>query len=292
MLRCVAVAGVLLLSVPALATVADANQPDPWTGFSVSIGGGAAKVDSDLAASASNSDNLSFAYSPWLLEFIAEGTGQANSNIDSWKGFGTLQGGYDARYGKIVIGALADFDFYPGDPSGQASSDMDGTFSVHFNGQEVFGPVPFSNYASLSSSLELKNTWSVGGRLGYLITPSTLIYGLGGYSQASLKGQVDLSYDDLVNGAQTLSLRTADQLSGYFLGGGGEMLITPGVALRLEYRYANYSGEMSGASASTDVSANLGGGTVSYTHEAAVKADLDAQIHTIRGAVVFKLGEP
>lgn len=78
----------------------------------------------------------------------------------------------------------------------------------------------------------------IGGRLGYLVTPNTLIYGLGGYTQASFDGQVDLSYFIFFVGApQTLSLRVADELHGYFLGGGGEVKVADNVALRLEYRY-------------------------------------------------------
>lgn len=286
-------ASAILLGLSVISSpVTAAGQPDPWSGFSVSLGGGAANVNADLGADASNQDSLTFDFPPFLLELIAEGSAHSHSGIDDWEGFGTLQGAYDYRFGNIVVGALADFDFYPGSPGGQSSDTIDGNFSINFNGTTVFGPVPFSNYASVTSSLELDSVWSVGGRLGYLVTPSVLVYGLGGYTEASVKGQVDLSYFDLLNGAQTLSLRTSDDLSGYFVGAGGEMLITNDLALRLEYRYANYSGEMSSASASSGISVPLGGGSISYAHNSAVEADLDAQIHSIRGAVVLKLGEP
>jgi outer membrane immunogenic protein len=295
MLRSVGVAGaagVLLLNLSFFTSQAEAAQTDPWSGFSVSLGGGGANVGADLGADVSNQDNFTFDFPANLLEFIVEGSGHTNSNVDGWEGFGTLQGAYDFRFGNILLGALADFDFYPGDPRGQSSSNIDGNFSINFNGATVFGPVPFPNYASATSSLELEKVWSVGGRLGYLITPSVLVYGLGGYTQASLNGQVDLSYFDLLNGTQTLSLRASDELRGYFVGAGGEMLITKDLALRLEYRYANYDGEMSSASASSGASVNLGGGSISYGHNSAVQADLDAQIQSIRGAIVLKLGEP
>jgi outer membrane immunogenic protein len=293
----VIIGGFGLLLIPAIPLPANAQsgQQDAWTGFSVSVGGGAARTDASLDATTSNQDVFTIDFLPvFLLELIAEGEGQSSAGIDDWEGFGTLQAGYDFRSGNFVLGVLGDYDFYPGDPGGQSSDSIDGNFTINLDGlggPASFGPFPFADYASVTSSLRFKDVWSVGGRLGYLVTPSMLIYGLGGYTEASVEGQVDLSYSDLT-GDQTLSLRASDELRGYFIGGGGEVLVDDNIALRLEYRYANYNGEMSSTSDSSGFSFPAGPGTVSYANNASVKSDLDAQIHSIRGAVVLKLGEP
>jgi opacity protein-like surface antigen len=149
-------------------------------------------------------------------------------------GFGTLQAGYDQRFGNVVVGGFANYDFYPSDQSSSASNGIDGTLSIGILPPLFVIPgIPIANYASVTSNVELKNTWSVGARLGYLLTPNTLIYGLGGYTEASFDGQIDLSYLNLATGPQTLSLRVPNELHGYFLGAGGEVKVSSNVALRL-----------------------------------------------------------
>jgi outer membrane immunogenic protein len=168
-------------------------------------------------------------------------------STDEWNGFGTLQGGYDVRLGNVIVGGLADFDFYPDKPGASSAQSLNGTFTVDVNTVPIGAPVPLPNFASVTSNIALDNVWSVGGRLGYRVTPETLIYGLGGYTQASIDGSVQLAYTSTLFGPQRLSLPTSDELHGYFVGGGGEVKIAQNLALRLEYRYANYRGETSSA---------------------------------------------
>jgi outer membrane immunogenic protein len=104
--------------------------------------------------------------------------------------------------------------------------------------------------------------------VGYLVAPNALLYALGGYTQAKFDGQVNLSFGSysgssggasiFVNIPQTLSLSVPDELQGYLVGGGGELKVSDHIALRIEYRYANYAGETNSASASFKTS--FGGG--------------------------------
>jgi outer membrane immunogenic protein len=85
---------------------------------------------------------------------------------------------------------------------------------------------------ALSGSIDAKYGFDVGLRLGYLVTPSTLGYVLGGYSwqrfdlSTSIPG---IAYD-----------WNAD---GFVVGAGLETVLSGNWTLKTEYRYAQYSGE-------------------------------------------------
>jgi outer membrane immunogenic protein len=116
---------------------------------------------------------------------------------------GTVAAGYDFRVmPRVVAGAFFDYDI------SNISNDNPALFPIS---------VPYDH----------KHTWSVGGRLGYLATPTTLWYVLGGYSRAGFDfdtlGRVDFG--------------------GYFVGGGVETQLTGGWSLRGEYRFTRFSTE-------------------------------------------------
>jgi outer membrane immunogenic protein len=276
MLRRVLVVGAVGALALGMSFPASAADPSNWSGFSVSVGGGAAKTDTDLNVDTSNSDQL--VIFP-IFTVIGQALGHSQASEDQWNGFGTVQAGYNQRFGNFVVGAFGDFDFYPNHPDAAASNTINGTVSLFFT-------IPIANYASVISNVELEHTWSVGGRVGYLVAPNALLYGLGGYTQAKFDGQVVLTYG---NGAPfgpgpQVSLSVPDELRGYFIGGGGELKVDDHIALRLEYRYANYGGDTSSASANTS--------SPGLTQSASVQAHLDEQVQSIRAAVVLKLGEP
>jgi outer membrane immunogenic protein len=77
-------------------------------------------------------------------------------------------------------------------------------------------------------------SWAVGARVGYVVVPGALLYVKGGYTQAELN---DISFPALGPGAPVLSVPTLD---GYVLGGGGEVQLGNGLALQLDYSYADY----------------------------------------------------
>lgn len=142
-------------------------------------------------------------------------------------------------------------------------------------------------YASVTTQVEFQDSWAIGGRLGYLVNENALIYVLAGYSQASVDATVTLNYNELIDGAQTLTASFSDELDGYILGAGGELLVANGLALRLGYLYADYSGETLEASDSFYAG---NGTTATYSNDANISLDVDAEIHSVRGSLVFKLG--
>jgi outer membrane immunogenic protein len=99
-------------------------------------------------------------------------------------------------------------------------------------------------------------SWAVGGRVGWLVTPSLLAYVSGGFTEAEFGG---VNYGNsfasstlvLSNPATSLVLVSnglpgiqlgSQRYDGFFIGGGTEYAIgwLPGLFWKSEYRYADY----------------------------------------------------
>ena len=88
--------------------------------------------------------------------------------------FGTVQGGCDYQFAlgswNMVVGAFGDYDF--ANEKGQLNLP-----SLNQFGQE-----------------KLSSKWAVGGRIGWLVTPSLLTYFSGGYTEAKFD-RVDINFN-------------------------------------------------------------------------------------------------
>jgi outer membrane immunogenic protein len=153
---------------------------------------------------------------------------------DSGSGlFGTIAIGYDRAIAPgWVAGVLADYDF-----GSSISAEAEGR------------------------SVDHNHSWSVGGRLGFLAGPSTLVYGTGGYTQAEL--------DRSGLGAFTFN--------GYFVGAGFETFLRENWTLKLEYRYSKFEDE-------TVLRQEFEGG-------ATATLDLDADLHSARAVLSYRFGD-
>lgn len=94
-----------------------------------------------------------------------------------------------------------------------------------------------------NSSIHVTTDWdaSLVGRLGYLLTPDTLVYGLGGVTaeRVQLKGQCRA--DGTLCAPETYSSASkSDVLIGWTAGLGLEMALADRVTGRVEYRYSQY----------------------------------------------------
>ncbi len=89
--------------------------------------------------------------------------------------------------------------------------------------------------ATLSVTERTRMSWSALGRVGYLPTPTTLLYATGGYT-----GQYLQSSANATVGSLNANFWQEDVVNGWTVGPGIEMVITGAWSTRLEYRYSQY----------------------------------------------------
>jgi outer membrane immunogenic protein len=163
-----------------------------------------------------------FGYGMWNQDnFTESDPGHVASSATSTAGgrgwFGTAGAGCDYQVSSsIVIGAYGDWDF--GDIKGQ------------------FNPAGTTIVGTESE----KWAWAVGGRIGWLVTPTVLTYFSGGYTQAHFGA---VAFDTSVLRGSTPFSMDAHTYNGWFLGSGFDYAISilpSGFFLRSEYRYSTY----------------------------------------------------
>jgi outer membrane immunogenic protein len=251
-----------------------------WNGLSVGAGIGVGRFDQDAHGKAWRKDRFDkykkkcYQYGPckWQHKY---GFGtfnklESSASDDDWNVFGTVQVGYDRLLGdRFLIGAFADFDFF---------KDSDLTFSSK------------KGFGSLNGKVEKDNLWTAGGRLGFLVTPRVLVYGLLGYSRMSLEGSLDAHFNG--PGKDTnLPLKIDDNVDGWTVGAGVETKLDQRLSLKLEYRYSEFDGAAAKVTdADYDVWKYNKWKLVHSTKQGA-KLDLDdTEVHSVRAVLSFKLG--
>ena len=133
--------------------------PEPvgpnWNGFYVGVGIGAGSLVAEKSLYKQLCEREGYC-GPWVPSEVVP---ISNTEYGGEGIFGTVTVGFDRviRPG-WVAGVFADYDF------GSTISSESGSFSIDHN-----------------------YTWAVGGRLGFLANPSTLIYGTAGYTQAEFE---------------------------------------------------------------------------------------------------------
>ncbi|MGO9543940.1 MAG: outer membrane protein [Rhodomicrobium sp.] len=162
-----------------------------WTGFYVGVGIGGGSATDDLKGSLTKNN----------IDPSLEINGLGGEGV-----VGTVEVGYDRQFGRFVGGIFFDYDFT------SVSSDIK-LSAPNFNYKATF---------------DLDDSWSVGGRFGYLINNETLLYGLVAYTQGDFGVPAGLSNP------------TRD---GYTLGGGLETRLGGAWFLKGEYRYTQLSTE-------------------------------------------------
>lgn len=150
------------------------------------------------------------------------GYGQLGSGEDPEEGIDNDNGGDQSIEG-VVYGVDAGFDF----AIAGLVAGIEGEFSESSGKQEVEESIaiPFS------SRLETGRDLYVGGRLGFLATPKTLVYAKAGYTNTSIES----AFEDA---DERFEFDT--NIDGYRLGAGLEQLFGEKFYGKIEYRYSNY----------------------------------------------------
>lgn len=140
-----------------------------------------------------------------------EGVDNDDSGDESIEGavFG-VGAGYDFNLGSAIAGVEAEFTESTGRQ--RSGETIDG---INFN-----------------SAIETGRDLYVGGRVGFPVAPTTLLYGKLGYTNTSLEASTE-------GGNERFELDT--NIDGYRVGAGIEQLFGPNAYGKVEYRYSNYN---------------------------------------------------
>jgi len=197
-------------------------------------------VASGLLAGAALADGLAERYSlkdtpiitgpQWSGFYIGAGAGYGQAVLDNVYhestgfsqvlegdgargGFATAILGFDRQIGeRFVVGAFVDFDW----------SSIELRFSDSFTPEQ---------------KLRLEWMWAVGGRAGYLLTQSTLLYVAAGFTQAEFKNK---GFNDIFNSGTLFVGKSTITHDGFFVAFGMEAMLGQGLALRGELRYSEF----------------------------------------------------
>jgi outer membrane immunogenic protein len=181
-----------------------------WTGFYVGLNAGGTWADSSATVT-----SLPLLPGAEVLAGLASG-GLSGNSSGGFIGGGQI--GYNYQfYNNFVIGVEADIQ-------GLAKSSGNGQLNTFVN--------PVWTNVSVNGSLDYFGT--VRGRLGWLFTPTLLIYGTGGfaYGGVTLNSSV---YQSFGNVAGLGSSSFSDTLTGWTAGGGVEWMFLPNWSAKVEY---------------------------------------------------------
>ena len=320
-MRLAVLAGLTLTVAPAALAADLGVAPEPmvedWTGFYVGGGGGIGFLNTELNSSASRSDEISLCkvkkddkekkecekendkkFAPFLTLLQSQ---TSSFDLGDEGFFGTVQLGYDKQFApRWVIGGFVDADWYSdleahGRQSSSSALNVDLKHFLKFD-------LPLSNITT-DASIGMDWSISVGGRLGVLATPGTLLYVLGAYTHAELdNARVNVSIDDPLSSIKffksnptAFALNLPDSLDGFSLGAGGEAKLGRGPwSLKFEYRWSHFDGESASGSSSDSECipfhkySRFG---IDRETEASASADFDdIDIHTVRGVLTYRFG--
>lgn len=199
-----------------------------WTGCRIGVIGGVAAANTGLDVA---------------LTGIPISGGVDGFGSDGFAGGGLV--GCDYQMDRIVVGAFADYQLQ----------------DLKWSAGLALGP----NSGKLETSLG--DQWSVGVRAGITLTPTTLLYGQVGYTEAK-SDPITLS----INGTAVGSVGVEDA-QGWFVGGGIESeFLMPNLFLALDYRFTRFDSR----------AIDLGG--------LPATANLDTDVHAIKAILTYKFG--
>lgn len=217
----------ILLTAAALVLSASAASAG-WTGCRIGVIGGVSAATSELSGSVIGAP----------LSASIDGLGS-----DGWAAGGIV--GCDYQIDRFVIGGFADYQFQ--DLKWSAGAVLGGT--------------------TIGLDTSLEDQWSVGLRGGITLTPTTLLYGSVGWTQAK-SSDITLT----VNGTAAGALAVEDA-KGWFVGGGIESeFLMPNLFLGIDYRFTRFD------SRPLDIAPGF------------VDAGLDTDVHSVKATLTYKFG--
>lgn len=264
-----------------------------WTGVYFGLGAGVAMMNPELNATGSRQADIGVCNPATCAGTFVPLVGLRHSQnagmdgLGDYGGLATVQLGYDIQMGRSFVGGLfVDFDW---------NFDMASKFNNASNTNlTILGGLlnlPLSTQ-TLSGRVESEYSFSVGGRLGFLNTPQTLIYALAAYTHMKVKADVNYGVADVlgfipaINAPTAISVRHSDSLHGFTIGAGIETKLSQNWSAKLEYRYTHLEDEEAFASL-TRLQCCIG--PIARRIQDDLKSDLDMSIHSVRAVVSYRL---
>jgi len=223
------------LTLPVLAADLDHPYPPPpftptpalnWSGFYLGVGVGGRWIHSDWTTTCLEPAAVGCPNNVFRDRFTLDNP----SAFNVFGARGSVYGGYNWQFANWVVGVEGDWGFAD-----------DRVVHAGFPGTHL--PVP-----GLADTATVRNLWdgSVRARLGYLATPSALVYATGGVSfidqevsAACVAGSFFVGGWCSFTNASTFS----KTLVGWTVGGGIEWMFLPAWVARAEYRFTDYTND-------------------------------------------------
>jgi outer membrane immunogenic protein len=187
-----------------------------------------------------------------------------NFRANSWLAWAVIGG--DIQRGNHVFGVFADFTWL-NDFSGSRTAENGGC-TLSFGCQKTF-------------TADIDNITTVAGRWGFSHTPSSLIYGLAGWSWA--KGSLS-EFEGCTPSCENLFYSGPVHANGWTVGAGVEHLIHPHLSARLEYRFTHLKTSSISGACTPNTTPNCGNDSFFGT------ASATANVQSVRAALVFRFG--
>lgn len=213
------------------------SPPPAWTGFYVGLNAGGTWNDNNSVSVASVPVFANPALSAFGIAEFNNITLGGNGIVPSSGGGGFIGGGqigYNYQFNNFVVGIEADIQGIAG--GGSASS----VVSVLPTGF-VIGGAGINSISAIAATKALDYLGTVRGRLGYLVTPSLLVFGSGGLSYGGISSSVAIfqhaDVPQVDNGPTFSNGAFSDTRVGWTAGGGVEWLFWPNWSAKVEYLY-------------------------------------------------------
>ena len=209
--------------------------PPLWTGFYVGLNAGG-------TWSASNSVTVSSAPAfanplllvntvPFVVASAAGATGILNTgNAGGFLGGGQI--GYNWQFANVFVAGL-EADIQGVASSRSSVAGVTNTFSANFPALPVI--------TGINTSKSLDYIGTVRGRIGWLFTPTLLVYGTGGLAYGGVNSQTGIFQQWVGAGSVGAPYLTTGNFSdtrvGWTAGGGLEWMFLPNWSAKVEYLY-------------------------------------------------------
>ena len=185
----------------------------------------AALVAGTVAAPAFAQTQTGGPFTGFRAEAIAGYDTLKSGNKDD-DGIDTSDNEGDESIDGVVVGVGAGYDF----DLGGLVAGVEGEFTESTGKQKFDETID----APFSSRIETGRDLYIGGRVGFKVAPTTLLYAKAGYTNTAIEGAFEGS-------SASDSFEFDSNVDGYRLGAGVQQLLGSNSYAKLEYRYSNYS---------------------------------------------------